>query len=64
LVFYRRLASEAPRFLRADGRLMAEFGDGQAEPVAQLFTERNWVVERIEPDYAGRARRLVAALKD
>lgn len=63
LAFYRRLAGEGGAFLRAGGRLMAEFGDGQAEQAAGVFSAHNWIVERIEPDYAGRARCLVAALK-
>src|SRR5262249_2495644 len=43
LDFYRRLASVAPPFLAPDGKLMAEFGDGQGKPIAALFTEQDWV---------------------
>jgi release factor glutamine methyltransferase len=56
----RQLAREASRFLRASGRLMVEFGDGQAEAVATLFGEAHWTVEATEPDLTGRARFLIA----
>lgn len=56
----RRLAREAGGFLRASGRLMTEFGDGQADAVAALFREANWTVEAVEPDLTGRARFLIA----
>jgi release factor glutamine methyltransferase len=60
LVFYRRIAKEAPAFLKPGGRLMAEFGDGQAEDVKKIFSGENWIVEEIVADYSSRARILIA----
>jgi release factor glutamine methyltransferase len=61
LDFYRRLAREGRVFLRPGGKLMAEFGDGQAPPIRALFEEQGWRVEAIENDLAGKPRVLVAA---
>ena len=60
LDFYRRLASEAPGFLRSGGRLLAEFGDGQGEGLRELFVSQKWIVEELKADYDGRLRILVA----
>jgi release factor glutamine methyltransferase len=60
LSFYRCIAKEAPSFLKAGGKLMAEFGDGQAEEVKKIFCEQNWIVEEIVADYSSRARILIA----
>ena len=60
LDFYRRLAVGAARQLRPDGRIMLEFGDGQAERIRELFVQHNWVVENVEADYSGRPRFLTA----
>lgn len=60
LAHYRRLAAELPGRLRRDGRWMAEFGDGQAPALRALLEAQNWIVERIQPDYAGRLRLLSA----
>ncbi len=58
LDFYRRLAAEAANHLRPAGRIMLESGDGQAEPIRQLFVQHKWVVESVEADYTGRPRIL------
>ncbi len=60
LDFYRRLAVEAAPFLRVEGRLMVELGDGQGDLVREIFTARGWTVESVEPDLSGRIRLLVA----
>jgi release factor glutamine methyltransferase len=60
LEFLRRLAARGREFLRADGCLMAELGEGQSEAVAALFAERGWAVEAIWPDDTARPRILVA----
>ncbi len=62
LVFYRRLATEAAPWLTPGGKLMVEFGDGQAESIRKIFQEQNWIVERVVEDYTRRLRILVAAL--
>lgn len=60
LDFYRRLATGADAWLCPGGKLMAEFGDGQAEAVGALFATAGWGIEAIGKDLDGRARFLVA----
>jgi release factor glutamine methyltransferase len=60
LDFHRGLASQARRFLKAGGRMMLEFGDGQAEALRQIFQKQNWIVETVVEDYTERPRILVA----
>lgn len=60
LDFYRRLAKEASRFLKPDGKIIVEFGDGQAEAIRQIFEAEKWIVEAVREDYSHRARILVA----
>jgi len=57
----RRLAAEAGSLLKPAGRLMLEFGDGQAEPLRAIFQQQKWIVEAIVEDYTHRPRFLVAA---
>jgi release factor glutamine methyltransferase len=59
LACYRQLAAQAGRRLRAGGRMLLEFGDGQAEALRDLFDQHNWIVERVEEDYSQRPRILV-----
>jgi len=56
LEYVRRLAAEAGRFLKPGGRLMLEFGDGQAEAMRGLFQREKWIVEAVQPDYTQRPR--------
>ena len=56
----RRLAREAAPFLAVEGRLMFEFGDGQAEAADQVMRSAGWVVEQVTADYRGCPRILVA----
>ena len=56
---YRRLATEALAWLRPGGSLLAEFGDGQAPALAELFGKTGWVVEAVEKDLSGRDRILI-----
>jgi release factor glutamine methyltransferase len=60
LDFYRRIAKEAPLFLKPGGKLMVELGDGQAEDAKKIFSNENWIVEEIVADYSSRARILIA----
>lgn len=60
LDFYRKFASEAKPFLKPDGRIMLEFGDGQAEAIRKLFEVQKWIVEAVKEDYSHRARVLIA----
>jgi len=60
LTVIRRLAAEAPPFLRPQGRLLLEFGDGQATAVQSHFEGVGWRIESIECDYHAKPRILVA----
>ena len=60
LDFYRRLAAEAKPFLKPDGKIMVEFGDGQADNIKKIFEDEKWIVEAVQADYSQRARILVA----
>ena len=60
LDFYRHLSREAGDYLAAGGRIMLEFGDGQAEALKKLFAEQMWIVEAVKADYSGRQRILTA----
>ena len=60
LDFYHRLAKEAPAFLKPDGKIMLEFGDGQADAIKNIFIGEKWIVEAVKEDYSHRARILVA----
>jgi release factor glutamine methyltransferase len=64
LAFYQRLAQEAGAFLRPGGRMMLEFGDGQAEAIRAIFESQKWIVEQVKPDYSGRLRVLIARRAD
>jgi len=59
LDFYRRLAREGRSWLRSNGRLFLELGDGQVEPVCALFESHSWIVESVTDDYSGRPRVLI-----
>ena len=62
LDFYRRLAAEAKSFLKPAGKIMLEFGDGQADAIKSIFENEKWIVEAVRDDYSQRARILVARL--
>ena len=60
LDFYRRLAGQGGARLNPDGKIMVEFGDGQAAMVVEIFSQQNWIVEAIRQDYSPRDRFLLA----
>jgi release factor glutamine methyltransferase len=60
LDFYRKLAAEAKPFLKPDGKIMLEFGDGQADAIKNIFEMQKWIVEAVKEDYSQRARILIA----
>lgn len=64
LDFYRRLARDAATFLKPDGRIMLEFGDGQEAAIQNLFEQQKWIVEAVKADYNGRPRILIAHRAD
>lgn len=63
LSFFRHLAAAAGEFLKSQGRILLEFGDGQENDVADLFGNENWIVERVLADYTHRPRILIARKK-
>jgi release factor glutamine methyltransferase len=60
LDFYRKLAVEAKPFLKPGGKIMLEFGDGQADAIRKIFEAEKWIVEAVKEDYSHRARILIA----
>lgn len=60
LDFYRWFAAEARPLLKSGGKIMLEFGDGQADAIRKLFEEQNWIVEGFHEDYTQRQRILIA----
>jgi release factor glutamine methyltransferase len=60
LDFYRKLAAEAKPFLKPDGKIMLEFGDGQVNAIRTIFEGEKWIVEAVKEDYSHRARILIA----
>jgi len=60
LNFYRIFAAQAKPFLKREGKIMLEFGDGQAEAIRNIFESEKWIVEAVREDYSLRARILVA----
>jgi release factor glutamine methyltransferase len=62
LDFYRMFATHAKSFLKPDGKIMLEFGDGQAGAIREIFENEKWIVEAVKDDYSQRARILIAKL--
>ena len=60
LDFYRMLAAEAAAGLKPGGKIMLEFGDGQADEIKKIFAAQNWIVEAVREDYSQRQRILIA----
>lgn len=60
--FYRRFAAEAAGWLRPGGRMMLEFGDGEAPALRPIFESHNWIVECVAEDYSGEPRILAVTV--
>lgn len=61
LAFYRRLAQDSPEYLNRNGRILVEFGDGQAEEVAAIFVaSQRFEDVHMHLDLFGRQRVLEA----
>lgn len=59
LIFYRRLAEEAPSLLKQDGKILMEIGWDQGQQVENLFRKRGFKT-CIFKDYGGRDRVVYA----
>ena len=65
LLFYRRLALDAPAYLNPNGLLCAEFGDGQADAVAAIFSASpSFADVRLHKDLSGTLRIVEARRGD
>ncbi|MFZ0828643.1 MAG: peptide chain release factor N(5)-glutamine methyltransferase [Verrucomicrobiia bacterium] len=62
LDFYRNLANEAKPLLKSGGKIMLEFGDGQADAIRNFFEMEKWIVEAVQEDYSHRQRILIAGI--
>jgi release factor glutamine methyltransferase len=60
LDFFWKLAAEAKPFLKPSGKIMLEFGDGQADAIRTIFEAEKWIVEAMKEDYSHRQRILIA----
>ncbi|MGH7976049.1 MAG: peptide chain release factor N(5)-glutamine methyltransferase [Limisphaerales bacterium] len=60
LDFYRMFATQAQPFLKPGGKIMLEFGDGQANVIKMIFENEKWIVEAVKSDYSQRERILIA----
>jgi methylase of polypeptide subunit release factors len=54
------IAAHAAAFLKSDGKIMLEFGDGQAQAVRKIFGNEKWIVEAVREDYSQHERFLIA----
>jgi release factor glutamine methyltransferase len=63
LNFYQMFATHAKPFLKPGGKIMLEFGDGQAPAIREIFENEKWIVEAVKDDYSQRARILIATWK-
>ena len=53
LFFYRKIVSEAPKYLKEHGQLFLEIGHDQGEAVKRLLLEQGFVQTEVIKDYAG-----------
>jgi release factor glutamine methyltransferase len=62
LYFYRKLASDAGKVLKKNGRLYCEIGYNQQDPVMKVFRDAGWEDLDITKDLSGHPRVLRAVL--
>lgn len=63
LLFYKKIASESPQFLKKNGMLFLEIGFGQAKDVAKLL-RKNFVKIKVLKDYNQIERIIIARKKE
>ena len=64
LSFYRRIVAEAPDFLKNNGWLFLEIGDGKREDIERIFSGNNLLVSEFQKDYHGIERIFMARKKN
>lgn len=64
LFFYRKIAMQATRFLKAGGFLFFEIGHDQGEAVAKLLEDNNFTEVKVIQDYAGLDRVVTGRRKE
>ncbi len=60
LTFHRLIAREAATRLNAEGAVLVELADSQADAAREVFAAAGWLVEKVVADYAGTPRILIA----
>ena len=65
LDIYRRLAKESPTYVKQDGYMAVEIGEGQAADVIAIFTQDGWYTHvKTVNDYSGIERVIVFSRKE
>ncbi len=59
LSFYRRIAEDARKVLKEDGKIIVEIGFGSAATVEKIFTAAGWSQRRVVKDLQGIERVMV-----
>ena len=59
LRYYSRMAQEAAPFLKEKGLLLFEIGDGQSDPIAEIFSESPFHLVEIRRDASGMPRLMI-----
>ena len=62
LMFYRKIAFEAPRFLKPQGKIIFEIGWNQAEAVRKILLANGFTAISVVKDYAGFDRVISGSL--
>lgn len=62
LIFYRRICSLAPAYLKKGGHLLVEIGNDQGEEVRELFIENSFLDVKVIKDLAGNDRVVLGRL--
>ena len=59
LAAYENIAKNAINWIKPNGKIYLEIGDGQLSDVKQIFTNLDWIFERTEKDLTGIDRVLI-----
>ncbi len=63
LDYYRKILKLAKNYLKPNGFILFETGEGQAEQIAKIAEEKNYSIYSIKKDYSGIERILIIKLK-